>query len=284
MKLPEKRVIQDVVTRWNSTYDMLVSVLESRKAIVHELSQSEDLLSYLPSLEEWDMAIQLVWVLGPFKQATRELSHERNVSVSLILPLLAKLKSHLTATPQQFTLMTPIGNFRRFILQDINARASSWPSQLFAASFLDPRFKRLDWISRSEVKATLIKSMEEEADKILPPPPPPHSSSSSSIGHVNLWGESTDSNSGRQEVQRYLYESTQAEKSICPLHWWSTHQEIFPRLAILARKYLTSPATSTSSERVFSTAGDILSDTRNRLDSELADQFIFLNANFQREI
>jgi len=70
---PEKRVIQDVVTRWNSTYDMLVSVLESRKAIVHELSQSEDLLSYLPSLEEWDMAIQLVWVLGPFKQATREL-------------------------------------------------------------------------------------------------------------------------------------------------------------------------------------------------------------------
>lgn len=41
------------------------------------------------------------------------------------------------------------------------------------------------------------------------------------------------------------------------LQWW--HNEfIFPRLATLARKYLTNPASSVPSERVFSLCGNII--------------------------
>jgi hypothetical protein len=41
----------------------------------------------------------------------------------------------------------------------------------------------------------------------------------------------------------------------CPLDWWRLHQHDFVYLSKLAAKYLSIPATSAPSERVFSTAG-----------------------------
>jgi hypothetical protein len=40
-----------------------------------------------------------------------------------------------------------------------------------------------------------------------------------------------------------------------PLEWWAAHQHVYPRIARLARKYLAAPASSASSERVFTAAG-----------------------------
>ncbi|XP_069106896.1 E3 SUMO-protein ligase ZBED1-like [Argopecten irradians] len=65
-----------------------------------------------------------------------------------------------------------------------------------------------------------------------------------------------------------------------PLIWWSTHCEKFPLLANLAKKYLSIPATSVPSERVFSTAGDIVTAQRSALKSENVDRLIFLKKNW----
>ena len=56
--------------------------------------------------------------------------------------------------------------------------------------------------------------------------------------------------------------------------------------AKLAEYYLTPPATSVDVERLFSTAGDVLTDERNRLKPENASKILFLkenlpNVNFQ---
>ena len=56
----------------------------------------------------------------------------------------------------------------------------------------------------------------------------------------------------------------------------------FPMLYKLAMKYLCIQATSVPSERVFSslsTAGDIVTAERARIDSELVDSMIFLKKN-----
>ena len=64
------------------------------------------------------------------------------------------------------------------------------------------------------------------------------------------------------------------------LKWWKKQVDL-PLLSKLARSYLSIPATSVPSERVFSTAGDILTATRSRLLPEHVDQLIFLKKNVQ---
>ena len=47
----------------------------------------------------------------------------------------------------------------------------------------------------------------------------------------------------------------------------------------MKKKYLTPPPTSTDVERLFSTAGDILLNKRNRLVPEYLEKFLFCQEN-----
>lgn len=66
-----------------------------------------------------------------------------------------------------------------------------------------------------------------------------------------------------------------------PLSWWKEHQCEYPLLSHLAKVYLCIPGTSVSSERVFSTAGDIVTAQRSLLSSDHVDQLLFLNKNLK---
>ncbi|XP_078331137.1 E3 SUMO-protein ligase ZBED1-like [Crassostrea virginica] len=66
-----------------------------------------------------------------------------------------------------------------------------------------------------------------------------------------------------------------------PLQWWKLDDQKVPLLATLARKILCIPATSVASERVFSTAGDIVSSQRACLNPTHIDKLIFLKKNLQ---
>lgn len=64
-----------------------------------------------------------------------------------------------------------------------------------------------------------------------------------------------------------------------PLKWWRDNESRYPKIAAIAKKYLAVPATSTSSERVFSTAGNIVNAKRSCLSPEHVDVLIFLYQN-----
>ena len=64
-----------------------------------------------------------------------------------------------------------------------------------------------------------------------------------------------------------------------PSMWWNSHHRKYPTLARLAKKHLPIPSSSTPSERVFSTAGNIISAKRNCLSPENANILIFLYQN-----
>lgn len=53
-----------------------------------------------------------------------------------------------------------------------------------------------------------------------------------------------------------------------PLLWWKCNEEKYPLLSILAKYLLGVPATSVASERVFSTAGDVVTSQRACLSPE----------------
>ena len=83
-----------------------------------------------------------------------------------------------------------------------------------------------------------------------------------------------------EELESYL-EEPEIESTRNPLHWWRENEERFPRIAKVARKYLAVPASSIASERVFSTAGNIMNKKRCSLSSKHLNILIFIKQNYK---
>lgn len=64
-----------------------------------------------------------------------------------------------------------------------------------------------------------------------------------------------------------------------PLVWWHGQEQNFPILSKLAKKYLAVYACSTSSERLFSDAGNLLTAKRTRMSPNLFKKIMFLKRN-----
>ena len=87
-----------------------------------------------------------------------------------------------------------------------------------------------------------------------------------------------DSEENIDEFTRYLLEP-QINHNLDPNNWWLEYEKQYPRVALLAKQILSIPASSASSERVFSTAGNIITSKRSRLDPMNATALIFLHQN-----
>lgn len=61
------------------------------------------------------------------------------------------------------------------------------------------------------------------------------------------------------------------------LGWWRINSSIYPKLAKLARSVLCIPASSSSSERVFSAAGRTIDQRRTSLKPDTVDAILFLH-------
>jgi hypothetical protein len=84
-----------------------------------------------------------------------------------------------------------------------------------------------------------------------------------------------------QQFEHFRKEKKVAEEE-CPFTWWKKHDGKYPALSSVAKQVLAVPATSTTSERVFSTAGNICSKLRASLAPHNVDMLTFLAKN--REI
>ncbi|GET02691.1 zinc finger BED domain-containing protein RICESLEEPER 2-like [Rhizophagus clarus] len=70
------------------------------------------------------------------------------------------------------------------------------------------------------------------------------------------------------ELDRYL--ALQVDENVKLLIWWKAHKHKFPALAKISRNYLSIQVTSVACEQAFSVAGNTITKTRNRLNSEIA--------------
>jgi uncharacterized membrane protein len=80
------------------------------------------------------------------------------------------------------------------------------------------------------------------------------------------------------EVQRYVEESILGRQQD-PLLWWIKHQHSYPTLSKLVVRKFNMLATSVPCERVFSKAGNVVSERRSRLSSQHVEKLLFLNSN-----
>jgi len=67
----------------------------------------------------------------------------------------------------------------------------------------------------------------------------------------------------------------------CPFKWWASQEKRFPILSRLAKKFLAIPATSASSERLFSDAGNIMTVKCANLLPSTFEHLVFCKRNWR---
>ena len=89
---PEHCLVQDIETRWNSTFYMLERLIEQRQAL--SVTNAELNLKTELTHAQWTLAEKVVNVLGPIEEATRECSKE-SASASLVIPVISAIHNKL---------------------------------------------------------------------------------------------------------------------------------------------------------------------------------------------
>lgn len=91
MNIAQHALVQDIATRWNSTYLMYERLAEQRwavYAVVHDEQVTPSDQRHLDlKPDQWDLLLQLVVVLKPLQVATTALSLDQNVASLLIHPV-----------------------------------------------------------------------------------------------------------------------------------------------------------------------------------------------------
>ncbi|KAJ4936803.1 hypothetical protein JOQ06_001389 [Pogonophryne albipinna] len=91
---PTLKLMQEVETRWNSTYHMLQCLVDLREPVCAALASLNTEITTLTSAEFTTISGCLSLLSG-FNDATIELSEEKNVSGSKVVPLLKMLEQML---------------------------------------------------------------------------------------------------------------------------------------------------------------------------------------------
>ena len=94
-------------------------------------------------------------------------------------------------------------------------------------------------------------------------------------GNVN-----DDVDDDQDEVDRYINTKISFSSDDTLLGWWRKHSPFFPALSLLAKCVFGIPASSATSERIFSASGRVLDDRRQSLSSDLVDD-VLLMRNFR---
>ena len=293
LSLPEQKLIQEVPTRWNSTYLMLERFHQQFEAITTALcllGQNQLCLA----ADEKEKIKSVLTYLKPFLDATEDISGETYVSVSMIIPLTKLLQQQYHLTRSSSTLATTLSSelCRRFLSIE-----SAYVTAV--TTLLDPRFKKIPFRDQSALENTIRRITQElAAMQIATQDTNDHNSnttgdlsgsSEDQPSSSSLWAafdkQVTESSSRRTttsdamiELRRYFEESN-IERKKNPLNWWKENEIRFPKLQALAKKYLCIPGSSVPSERLFSKAGQLVSERRSRLKPKHIDMMLFLNQN-----
>lgn len=296
LNLPEKDVCREFDDQWCSSIEMLQLYVEQEpllKAIVGECSLHQDLPLSEVSLQHLE---KLVEILVVFNTAVAYLSPDKGHTLSVILPIVIKLKGSLHHAPDDVEFVKSVKAIMAQVIDD-SYGATTIQDQMKVASALDPRMKKLAFLSVSErehIWRRISKETSDLADTNVvvkteiddgsygdstvgeePPAKVPRADVSISDWLGDIVRVKSLLSVGQQiENELKLFHS---EPDISfddsPIHWWQRRYRTYPLLSTLAKRYMCIPAISGECELKRS---DIRC-RRARLDTETLDMQLFLN-------
>lgn len=293
--VPTKRLVQEVVTRWNSTYYMVERFVNLEEPI----RKSMALINHdfpIISVEEWEFLKEMIIILKPLEDVTKTMSGENYLTGSSVIVITdglvnvyeKLLKDEYNKVSND--VITAILNGIRTRLGDLENSNS-----LTLSTFLDPRFKNIAFSSekitekvKNAVTSLIINNEKKKIDSSQVKDDLRRQETDTNVEN-SIWSSfdnkvavlkpmGTAHSRAIIELQRYLEEPPIPRKED-PLAWWKNNAYNFPHLSAIVLEKFIVVATSVPCERLFSKSGLLLSDRRNRLSSNKVKKILFLNSN-----
>lgn len=303
LNLPEHQLVQDISTRWNSTFYMIERLLEQKRAISLFVADHETLTNL--TAQNWCLMEQCFNLLKPFAEITKITSSGLSC-ISEVIPHVAVLKKYLDK--EETEERTPdLVRMRASLKSQLESRFNSLnqDSNYLIATYLDPRFKTnfLGVVeaerARQEILLEYLKmSCEESSSSSSSSTPAKKSrgeeteSAVSREAHDTLWAcfnevaneaNNSQSHHGERnaiacEIDFYL-KAVRIDRDRNPYTWWAANAAQYPKLTKVAKIFLSAPSSSVYSERLSSEAGLVYEDKRNRLLPPNAEKLVFIHHN-----
>ena len=290
LNVPQHKLKSDVVTRWNSTLFMFQSVLEQKMALAAYCAETGNIQQFTP--HQLELMKKCVDILSPVEEITRFISADM-ASISIVIPYIRILTITLEKNNNDSGVQTMKGE----LLKSLKSRFAGIEEkkELALATLLDPRFKDKFFsgnIIKATVKEMLVEEMNSSVDMASEtaaeepgPSQPKRTCPLKSAVLLDVISEIITDSTGdtpatTSEVEKFLSEPLLDYKTGNPYTWWGQNKKRFPMLATLAQHYLCPPATSVPSERLFSAAGNLHDDKRNRILPTLTEDLLFIQNNF----
>lgn len=292
----------DVTTRWSSTYHMLRTCIAYQQALD---SYAETYLNYewKPSPEEWDLYASIEPILGSLAEVTTAFSGSIYPTANIFYPHIVNVKVALrdACASQDANLK----NMGKAMLDKFDKYWNVKNNAMVLATVLDPRYKLrfIEWCFkkiyatdfekelaevRTELNTLYDKFEKEHREKMAASKGRSlRASSSVSTSDINKSLPSVSSNfqsylqsssedASKSEMLLYLDERNEdlANKAFDLLVWWKLNAHRYPVVSMMAKNFLTIPASSVSSESTFSAGGRVLSDYRSSLRPTMVEALI----------
>lgn len=309
-------LITDRGRSWLATLTMLQRLREQRVAISATLVDVPGSHHFSFDESDWSLMEGLIGVLQPFKVIANMITSCRYPTISMVRPVLHMLLSTtLKAKEGDLKEVSMAKDVISKVLSNLylqNSQSQEISMFLNIASFLDPRYKKLPFLSTQE--RTKVESNILEEAKVILEKQMSERSCLDEFSFVNdepptkksaLLGESfssistqenplaaifcqSDADQSQEELHAQVVEELSNYKSQRvlglnedPLLWWTSHALLFPTLPKVLQKYWCVPATSVPCHRLFSSSGAVLCGKRNRIAPALVDQQVFLYENLR---
>lgn len=279
-----KTLKQQVKTRWNSTFFMLLSIFDVKEEI-KTLLLKKDELQRISNLD-FSLLENILCFLKPFKDCSEALSSDKEPTMQIFALWSEKLCKLCRTSTLDSQIIT---EFKTMTLSALEVRFLPAIAHLVGL-FLNPPYKEMNFLSeekRENVLAT-VKAMLSEFigdhenssfDDITNKISPNNSENGmfaefSDLSYVKK--RKVEKNAIDIELDKYL--ATPVAHGTHILEFWKNARDL-KYLPKLARTILAIPASSSTSERLFSTSGHVLNEKRTRLKSTNLEKILFLNKN-----
>jgi len=253
--------VNDCPTRWSSTYSMINTTINQKKAMTMLMANSDaNHVRGALSTSDWATLESILPILAVFAKATNVLSLQSYPNIYMVDEIFSSIIRFLAREPT---------DFKKIMASKLQGYSDKLPKERWVAEVLNPNYNIEKRDTRFAHKLKIFQDYAEDYAAtrrqenpkaiVVQVPATPRKYKTPMEEFRELVDESEDESRCSEinvevEIQRYLA-GHKVGSNIEPCSWWKTNEAEYPVLAVMARDWLAIPASSVPCEQLFSLAG-----------------------------